>query len=50
MKRIADYFDDSFFQTFGEISYILSIRGQRFGYLKNYQILSKYFYCQKILG
>lgn len=49
IKRIADYFDDSFFRRL--VKYIYpQYKRQRFGYLKNYQILHRYFFSQKILG
>lgn len=49
IKRVADYFDDSLFRTLLVWAYP-AYKRPRFGYFKNYQILYKYFFFQKIIG
>ncbi len=49
IKGMADYIDDSFFRFIVKYAYP-QYKRQRFGYLKNYQLLNKYFFHQKILG
>lgn len=49
LKKIAELLDDSFFRFFVKLFYP-QYRRPRFGYLKNYQLLYRYFFYQKIIG
>ena len=49
IKRMANYFDDTILRSIVKFTYP-AYKRQRFGYLKNYQLLSKFFFFQKIIG
>ena len=48
IKQMADYFDDSLFRRIVKYMYP-QYKRQRFGTVKNYQILYKYVFFQKII-
>ena len=49
IKKIAAYFDDSFFRWFIKLCYP-AYKRPRFGYRKNYQVIYDYFFMQKVVG
>ena len=49
IKKIAAYFDDSFFRWFIKLCYP-AYKRPRFGYRKNYQVIYDYFFMQKAVG